>query len=122
MPTRKGVTYDSTGKIISCIFCNIRDGIEPGTIVARNEKFFAFKTTGPMTHTHLLVSPIQHVQNFAALSGPLDAALVGEMLEVNEQSYIIMLRLLCHISSVWQESFGQVCRRCSILLSRSSFK
>lgn len=106
--TRKGVSYDSTGKMISCIFCNIRDGVEPGTIVARNEKFFAFKTTGPMTHTHLLVSPNRHIKNYADLSGSTDAALVREMLEVGADHFFSLPGNNC-LLLVREKSFGHVC-------------
>lgn len=86
MSVWKGVTYDSNGKILSCLFCNICERIEPATIVHSNEKFVAFLTIAPVTDCHILVSPREHITNFYSLRGEKDAKLVEDMVKVNSSS------------------------------------
>mmetsp|Transcript_22942 Transcript_22942/g.33544 ORF Transcript_22942/g.33544 Transcript_22942/m.33544 type:complete len:158 (+) Transcript_22942:133-606(+) len=86
MTLRKGVTYDATGKIVSCLFCRICDLKEPGTIVLSNDIFVAFKTIAPVTHNHILVSPREHIQNINSLAGPEGASLIEEMVEFGRKS------------------------------------
>jgi diadenosine tetraphosphate (Ap4A) HIT family hydrolase len=82
--TIKGVTYDDQGKVVDCIFCRISKKIEPATIVFEDDCFVVFKTTSPATFLHLLVSPREHIQNAAMMSGPNDAKLVRRMIEVGK--------------------------------------
>ena len=80
---KKGVVYDATsGAVKSCLFCKIATGEEPGTIVFEDTKFVVFKTINPASNRHLLVTPRKHIQNLESLSGPMDAALVREMIKV----------------------------------------
>jgi diadenosine tetraphosphate (Ap4A) HIT family hydrolase len=78
----KGVTYDSKGKVLSCLFCNICERIEPATIVHSNDKFVAFIPLRAVTSSHILVSPREHITNFYSLRGNQDAEMVEEMVKV----------------------------------------
>jgi diadenosine tetraphosphate (Ap4A) HIT family hydrolase len=81
--TWKGVTYGADRKIISCLFCRICDLKEPASILPSPvEKFVAFRTIAPVTHTHVLISPREHISNFSSLEGHAGATLVEEMLQV----------------------------------------
>lgn len=85
---KKGVTYDGeTNAVKSCLFCNIVEKKEPATIVYEDSKFIVFKTIAPASKNHLLISPKKHIQNFAALSGPADALLLKDMIDVSLFSY-----------------------------------
>lgn len=80
---KKGVVYDATsGAVKSCLFCKIATREEPGTVVYEDTKFIVFKTINPASNRHLLVTPKKHIQNLESLSGPVDAALVREMIKV----------------------------------------
>lgn len=80
---KKGVTYDAvTGAVKSCLFCRIARREEPGTIVFEDSQFVVFKTIAPASSEHLLVTPRKHIRNLKSLSGPKDAALIREMIEV----------------------------------------
>lgn len=86
----KGVTYDSKGKVISCLFCRICERIEPATIVNSNDKFVAFLTIAPVTNYHVLISPREHITNLYSLRGEKDAQLVEEMVKVTDDNYLPM--------------------------------
>ena len=80
---KKGVVYDATtGAVKSCLFCKIATRDEPGTIVFEDSKFVVFKTINPASSKHLLVTPKKHIQNLESLKGPVDAALVREMIKI----------------------------------------
>lgn len=96
--TKKGVTYDGeTGAIKSCLFCSIVEKKEPATIVYEDSRFIIFKTIAPASTNHLLISPKKHIQNFAALSGPTDALLLRDMMEVSFFHVNIILRILPYV-------------------------
>lgn len=81
---KKGVTYDGeTGTIKSCLFCNIVEKKEAANIVYEDSRFIIFNTIAPASKNHLLISPKKHIQNFAALSGPADALLLRDMMDVS---------------------------------------
>lgn len=82
MAVRKGVTYDGSGKVVSCLFCNIIKGTEPATIVFKNSDFCVFKTIAPANDVHLLVTPVKHVKNLSELQGKEGASMVREMVKV----------------------------------------
>ena len=80
--TRKAVTYNSAGKLESCVFCNIVSGSDPQAtaIVAKNNTVCAFHPRHPSATHHLLVVPNEHIQNIATLRpGPASTALLREM-------------------------------------------
>jgi histidine triad (HIT) family protein len=55
---------DPTSKA-DCLFCKIRDGQIPATIVYRDERVLAFKDIGPKAPLHDLVIPLDHVEALA---------------------------------------------------------
>jgi len=57
-----------------CIFCRIAAGDIPATIVARNERFLAFRDVSPQAPAHVLAIPIAHV---ASLDDAADADMLG---------------------------------------------
>ena len=82
---KKGVAYDSVnGAVKSCIFCEIAKKKEPATVVYEDSGFVVFKTIAPATKNHLLVIPREHIQNVGSLSGPVDAALVRDMIRIGK--------------------------------------
>jgi diadenosine tetraphosphate (Ap4A) HIT family hydrolase len=78
----KGVRYDSTGNIMSCLFCQICERTQPATIINSNDKFVAFLTIAPVTNLHVLISPRRHISNLHSLQGEKDATFVEEMMKV----------------------------------------
>lgn len=83
--SHKSVVYEKTsGKPVDCLFCRIQQKKEPGTIIYEDGDFVVFKTIAPATSTHLLVTPREHVQNVASLSGPRDAALVKKLVDIGK--------------------------------------
>jgi len=61
-----------------CLFCKIRDGAIPATIVAENEHALAFRDLHPQAPTHVLVIPRKHLASLAQATAE-DAALLGEV-------------------------------------------
>lgn len=82
------MTYsNTTGEIVSCLFCNIVAGTEPATVVFENDKYVVFKNIRPVSDTaHYLVSPKHHMQNLSSLSGPSGVQTITEMVEVSNES------------------------------------
>lgn len=93
--TCKNVTYDAGGKVLSCLFCNILSGTEPGHIVLSNSKYFVFRNKYPVTKNHLLVSPREHVQNFDMLKGDAGAVVVQEMMDIGKQAIATLNETNC---------------------------
>lgn len=61
-----------------CLFCNIIAGRIPAAIVERNDQAVAFRDVNPQSSTHVLVVPVHHFPDAAAVAA-VDPALVGEM-------------------------------------------
>lgn len=83
---KKAVTYNHSNLPIDCLFCRIHKRIEPGTIVLENEEFVVFKTISPASHTHLLITPREHIQNLDALGGKEDSELLERMVLFGRES------------------------------------
>jgi histidine triad (HIT) family protein len=64
-----------------CIFCGIVSGDVPGTIVRRTERVVAFQDLNPQAPTHVLVIPVDHHENVAALA-EADPPVLAELAEV----------------------------------------
>jgi histidine triad (HIT) family protein len=80
----KGVSYSSTGEVLSCLFCRIVAGTEPSTTITHNLKYIVFKNIRPVSNTaHYLVAPREHIQNLSSLRGAEGARVVAEMVEVS---------------------------------------
>lgn len=58
-----------------CVFCSIRDGHAPATVVSDSERVLAFMDIRPIRPGQLVVIPKQHVDEF----GDLDDALAAEV-------------------------------------------
>ena len=61
---------------MSCIFCQIAAGEIDSDIVYRDEQVVAFRDLNPQAPTHILIIPIQHIENLADASEE-QAALLG---------------------------------------------
>jgi histidine triad (HIT) family protein len=61
-----------------CLFCKIVAGEIPATMVARNATVVAFRDVNPQAPTHVLVIPVEHHPNAAAVAAA-DPSLVGEL-------------------------------------------
>ncbi len=59
---------------MNCIFCSIRDGREPASVVYEDERLLAFMDIRPIRRGHLLVIPKQHIDHFDDLPEPLATA------------------------------------------------
>ena len=61
-----------------CLFCRIRDGEIPATMVFSDDQIVAFRDVHPQAPTHLLVIPRKHIRSLADATAE-DAALLGHM-------------------------------------------
>lgn len=62
-----------------CLFCRIADGAVPATVVRRTERTVAFRDVNPQAPVHVLVIPVAHHRDVAALARD-DAGLLGEVM------------------------------------------
>ena len=58
---------------MSCLFCKIVTREIPATIVAEDEYCLAFRDISPVTPTHVLVIPKEHVPSLNQLADPMMA-------------------------------------------------
>ena len=65
----------------NCLFCKIRDGAIPATIVYRDEQCVAFKDIAPYAPTHTLIIPTEHIATLNDLA-PAHEAAVGHLVLV----------------------------------------
>lgn len=61
-----------------CLFCKIRDGEIPSTIVYEDDDVIAFNDINPQTPLHVLVIPRKHISTINDIE-PDDAELVGKL-------------------------------------------
>ncbi len=61
---------------MSCIFCRIAAGEIDSEIVYRDGQVVAFRDLNPQAPTHILIIPIQHIENLADASEE-EAGLLG---------------------------------------------
>ena len=64
-----------------CLFCDIVEGSIPADIVHRSERVLAFRDIAPVAPTHVLVIPVEHHRDLAAMV-TADAGLAAEVLAV----------------------------------------
>ena len=64
-----------------CIFCGIAKGEVPGEVVRRTERVVAFRDLRPQAPTHVLVIPVDHHRDVAALAAA-DPAALSELVAV----------------------------------------
>lgn len=62
-----------------CLFCAIAAGEIPADVVARTESFVAFRDINPQAPVHVLVIPVAHHPNLAALTTH-DAGAAGDLM------------------------------------------
>lgn len=74
-PKLRRVTEDG------CIFCGIAKGEVPGDVVRRTERVVAFRDLRQQAPTHVLVIPVAHHRDVAALAAA-DPAVLAELVEV----------------------------------------
>lgn len=67
--------------VASCVFCRIITGELPAEVVARSPRTLAFRDLDPQAPTHVLVVPVEHVDDAAAL-GPHHAGMLAELVGV----------------------------------------
>ena len=65
----------------NCLFCKIRDGAVPATIVHRDDRCVVFKDIAPRAPTHVLAIPTEHIATLNEL-GPAHEADVGHLVVV----------------------------------------
>lgn len=68
----------------NCLFCKIRDGEIPGTIVFRDERCVAFKDIAPRAPMHTLIIPTEHIATLNDLT-PAHEAVVGHLVLVAQR-------------------------------------
>ena len=68
--SKKGVVYlKTTNEIIDCLFCRIVRGESPvNPLWYRDDQCAVFVPRAPAARLHLLVVPLEHTQNIAALT------------------------------------------------------
>lgn len=64
-----------------CLFCAIGAGDIPADVVYRDDAVVAFRDITPQAPVHVLVIPVAHHENAAALAAA-DPALAGTLLDV----------------------------------------
>jgi histidine triad (HIT) family protein len=62
----------------TCIFCRIRDGLLPATIVHRDDQVLGFEDIWPQAPAHVLFIPLEHVATANDFS-PADAERIGRL-------------------------------------------
>jgi histidine triad (HIT) family protein len=63
----------------SCLFCGIASGDIPGDVVLRSDRIVAFRDIAPAAPVHVLVIPVDHHSDLAALTAA-DPALATELM------------------------------------------
>ena len=58
---------------MSCLFCKIVNREIPATIIAEDEYCLAFRDISPVTPTHVLVVPKEHVPSLNQMTDPMMA-------------------------------------------------
>ena len=63
----------------NCLFCKIRDGGIPASVVHRDDHVLAFNDVSPSAPFHLLVIPTRHIASLSEAT-PEDAELFGRLM------------------------------------------
>lgn len=67
-----------------CLFCAIAAGEIPADVVARTDRFVAFRDIAPQAPVHVLVIPVVHHANASEVA-VADAGLAGELIAFASQ-------------------------------------
>jgi diadenosine tetraphosphate (Ap4A) HIT family hydrolase len=86
----KGVSYNSNGEVMKCLFCDVCDKKEPGTIIYETDDLVVFRTLKPYTTSHLLVSPRKHIQSVLHMKGEDDCKLIDGLVEAGKEALNIL--------------------------------
>ena len=70
---------------MACIFCKIRDGEIPATVVMQDEHCLVFEDINPAAPIHLLVIPREHIETLNQLS-PEHDTLIGHLIRTGAQA------------------------------------
>jgi histidine triad (HIT) family protein len=70
--------------VAECLFCAIVAGEIPATKVLETDRILAFRDINPQAPTHILVIPMVHYPDVAALAAA-DVALLGEVIKAAQQ-------------------------------------
>ena len=68
-----------------CIFCKIARGETPAKEVARIEGAVAFHDLNPQAPVHVLVVPLEHLENAAATDSPEGARVIADVMRLSVQ-------------------------------------
>lgn len=81
---KKGVVYSKeTGEIVDCLFCRIVRGESPtNQLWYADDRCAVFIPRGPVARLHLLVVPLEHIQNISTLNAE-HRSLLEHMKKVN---------------------------------------
>ena len=75
----KGVTRNSSGDILNCIFCDVMNKKAPGKIEYENDSVSIFRTIAPYTKNHFLCCPKKHIDNVNSIE---DYKIIEELVNV----------------------------------------
>ncbi len=64
-----------------CLFCKIKDGLIPATVIHRDDQTLAFEDINPQAPLHALVVPLEHIPTINDI-GPDDREVVGQLFRV----------------------------------------
>lgn len=64
-----------------CLFCKIRDGLIPATLVHDDDRCLAFRDISPQAPTHVLIVPRRHLATLNDVT-PDDEGLIGHLFTV----------------------------------------
>ncbi len=70
--------------MFDCLFCKIREGNIPASLLHQDDKCFAIRDLNPMAPTHILVVPHKHIPTLNDLTEQ-DGPIVAQMLLVAKQ-------------------------------------
>ncbi len=83
-----------------CLFCKIRDGEIPASVVYENDDVLAFRDVNPQAPVHVLIVPKKHIATANDIQ-PADVAIVGKLflaaqavakqLEIAEAGYRLVM-------------------------------
>ena len=84
--SKKGVVYSKANNdIVDCLFCRIVRGESPeNQLWYKDDQCAIFIPRGPAARLHLLIVPLQHVQNVSSLTEE-HRPLLEHMKKVNEE-------------------------------------
>lgn len=61
-----------------CLFCKIKDGLIPATIIHRDDQTLAFEDINPQAPLHALVVPLKHIPTINDITAD-DREVVGQL-------------------------------------------